>query len=117
MSSPAAVGVDDDLPAGQASVAHGATQHELTRRVDQQPVVRRVQSLVPEFREHRVDDLLADIRRQRAVEVDALRVLVGQHHCVEPHRRIALVLDRNLCLAVRPQVVQHAALADLGKPA
>ena len=44
-------------------------------------------------------------------------MLGGQHDGVQPDRGVAVVLDGDLGLAVRAQVVQHAVLADLGEPA
>ena len=55
--------------------------------------------------------------RQRVLQVDAVGVLGRQHDGVQPHRGGAVVLDGDLGLAVGPQVVQHAVLADLGQPA
>ena len=73
--------------------------------------------LVCEVAEHGVDDLLADVRGERPLEVDAVGVLGGQHDGVEPDRGEAVVLDGDLGLTVGAQVVEHAALADLGEPA
>ncbi len=69
-----------------------------------------------ELRDLRADDLLADVRREHAVEVDVRGVLGGDHDGVQPHGLVAVVLDRHLRLAVRPQVGQHAPLARLGQP-
>ncbi len=66
--------------------------------------------------QHGVDDLLPDVRGQRALEIDTCGVLGGQHHGVQPHRGGAVVLHGDLGLAVRAQVVEHAVLADLGQP-
>jgi hypothetical protein len=52
----AAVGVDDDLAAREAAVAHGATYHELAGRVDVELRLRRQQVL----RQHRQDDFFHD---------------------------------------------------------
>ena len=117
MAGPAAVGVDDDLAAGQAGVAHRAAEHELSGRVDQQAVVGGVHGVVCEVVQHGVDDLLADVRGERGLQVDAVGVLSGQHDGVEAHRRGSVVLHGDLGLAVGAQVVQHAALAHLGEPA
>src|SRR5207342_2135097 len=81
----AAVGVDDDLAAGQAGVAHRAADHELAGRVDQQPVAVRGDV---EVGEDRVDDVLLDVLVQLGVEVDALGVLGGQYDGVDAHRAV-----------------------------
>ena len=67
--------------------------------------------------EHGVEHLLADVGVQRVFQVDAVGVLGGDHHGVQPDRDVVLVLDGDLRLAVRAQVGQHAVLADLGQPA
>jgi hypothetical protein len=67
-----------------------------------------------DLRDH---DVLADVRREHRVEVDVRRVLRGDHHGVQAHGLVAVVLDRDLRLAVRAQVGQHAPLARLGQPA
>ncbi len=117
MAGPSAVGVDDDLAAGQAGVAHRAAEHELAGRVDQQPEVGGVHGVVVQVGQHGVDDLLPDVRGQGGVQVDALGVLRREHDGVQAHRRGAVVLHGDLGLAVGPQVVQHAVLAHLGQPA
>ena len=115
MPGPAAVGVDDDLAAGQAGVAHRATDHEVAGRIDQQPEVGGVQALVGQVLDDRVDDMLTDVGGQLVDQVDAFGVLGGEHHGVQPDGRGALVLDGHLGLAVRAQVAQRAVLADLGQ--
>ena len=75
-----AVGVDDDLPAGKARVAHRAADHEAPGRVDQQPVVRDVDAEPDQLRPHH---LVADVRGEHAVEVDVGRVLAGDDDRVQ----------------------------------
>ena len=106
----AAVGVDDDLAAGHAGVAHRPADDELAGRVDQQPVVlgRDVEAL-----EHAVDDVLLDVGLERGV-VDLLGVLGGEHDGVDADRAVlGVVLDGDLGLAVGSQVVERAVLAHL----
>jgi hypothetical protein len=63
----AAVGVDDDLATGQTGVAHRAADHELAGRVDQQAVAARPGNAgLGESAQHRVDDVLLDVRRRAA---------------------------------------------------
>ena len=69
MAGHAAVGVDDDLAAGQAGVAHRAADLESAGRVDEESVVARVE--VDEV-EDRVDDVPADVGGQHHVEADVL---------------------------------------------
>jgi hypothetical protein len=106
----AAVGVNDDLAAGQAGVAHRAADLEAAGRVDQQAVALGVDL---QAGEHRVDHVLLDVRREHLLEVDLGRVLGGDHHGVEPDRTVTVVFDRDLGLAVGAQIRNGAVLADL----
>jgi hypothetical protein len=112
----AAVGVDDDLAAGQAGVAHRSAEDELAGRVDQQPHVGGVEGRQVDSARHRAEHLLADVGVEQAVDVDVGGVLAGDDDGVQPHRLVAVVLDGDLRLAVRAQVREHARLADLGQP-
>src|SRR4051812_5429245 len=73
----AAVGVDDDLAAGEAGVTHGTAGDEAAGRVHEHPGVRRVEV---DAVEHRLDDLGLDVRGQQLLEVDVRGVLGGEHH-------------------------------------
>jgi hypothetical protein len=93
-----AVGVDDDLPTGQAGVAHRAAHHETAGRVDQQAVALRRDV---EAGQHRVDDVLLDVRLERGGQVRVFVMLGRQHHGVDPHRPVVrVVLDGDLGLPV-----------------
>ena len=78
MTRHAAVGVDDDLAAGQAAVAHRATDDEVAGRVD---VV--LGTFVQQFgRQGVLDDQLH--HRFLQVFLRNLRVVLGrQYHCVD----------------------------------
>ncbi|CPZ73268.1 Uncharacterised protein [Mycobacteroides abscessus] len=117
MAGPAAVGVDDDLAAGQSGVAHRPTEHELARRVDQQPVVGDVQTILVQLVEHHLDHLLADVRGQQIFEIDIRGVLRGEHDGVQPDGLVAVVLDGDLSLTVGTQVRQQPILAHLSQAA
>ena len=78
-----AVGVDDDLAAGQPGVAHGPpisnrpvglTSSRYAGGVDVQAV------------EHRVDHEVADVGGEQFLQVDVRRVLRGHDHRVQPDR-------------------------------
>jgi hypothetical protein len=109
-----AIGVDDDLAAGEARVSHRAAHDEPAGGVDQQAHVGDVDAEVADLR---ADDVLADVGREHGVQVDVGGVLGGDDHCVEPHGLVAVVLDGDLGLAVRTQVGQQAGLAGVGEPA
>ena len=107
----AAVGVDDDLPAGHTGVAVRPAHHEPPGRVDVDA------GLLVE--ERRGDDRLHDVGQHvfpDAVVADPVAVLAGHHHGIDPHRRVAVVLHRHLRLAVGPQVVDLAFAARPRQP-
>src|SRR5579862_4851894 len=108
----AAVGVDDDLAAGDAGIAMWTANDEAARRID---VDLRV--LV----HHRgwddlVDQALRQILRDLLV-ADRLAVLRRDDDGVDAHRFVAVVLDGDLGFAVGPQIVERAVAASLGKAA
>ena len=109
MAGGAAVGVDDDLAAGQAGVGVGPAQLEGSRRVGQHLVV-----VVGELRrQQRMDHVLAQVGLEQRLEVEPGLVLRGDEHGLEPDRAAVLVFEGDLRLAVGPQVRQHAGLAHL----
>ena len=71
MATHAAIGVNDDLTAGKARIAHRTTDHEATGRVDEDlgAFIGKI-----EISEYRRDDLLDDIFAQ-LLGIDILRVL------------------------------------------
>ena len=79
----AAVGVDDDLAAGEAGVAHRAADDELAGRVDEQPVALGLEAEVGDLRR---DDVLGDVGGEQADDVDVLGVLRGHDDGVEARR-------------------------------
>ena len=115
----AAVGVDDDLAAGQAGVAHRAADLEAAGRVDQQPVALGVQ--LDAVVSQRSSTGSTTCSRMSGVSRSSRSmsggVLGGDDHGVEADGLVAVVLDGDLGLAVGPQVGDGAVLADLGQPA
>jgi hypothetical protein len=109
----AAVGVDDDLAAGQAAVALRAADDEAAGRVDQVLGV-----LQPFLGQHRLDDLLDDGFDERGLHLVAVAlvgaVLGGQHHGVDAVRLAVHIAHRHLALGVGAQEGQAAVLAQLG---
>src|SRR5215469_2349919 len=107
-----AVGVNDDLATSEPGVAHRAADFEPAGGVDQQAVPGGVKV---QAGQHWLDDVLADVGRQQADQVDSGRVLGRHDHSVEAHRLITGVLDSDLGLAVGPDVRDLAAPANLGQ--
>ena len=97
----AAVGVDDDLAAGQAGVAHRAADLEAAGRVDQQPVALGVRSKLSKLG---VDDVLLDVGREQVVELMSAACWLETTTVSSRTGRSSVVLDGDLGLAVRPQV-------------
>src|SRR5439155_26810968 len=78
-----AVGVDDYLAAGQASVAHRAADLEPPGRVDQQAVAGGVEVQTGQHRRH---DEVADVGGEQFLEVDIGGGLRRDHNRVEADR-------------------------------
>ena len=118
----AAVGVDDDLAAGQAGVAHRAADHELPGRVDEDEVLVLETLLVVErVRQDRMEDVLDQVGLDQRLRVEPVAVLRRDEDALDLDRALAAVLvdlvaDRDLRLAVGPQVREHVGLAHLGEP-
>ena len=108
MRTAAAVGVDDDLAAGEAGVAHGPADHEPAGGVDEHP--RRLRAKMGG--QHRPDDSLGHLPAQ-GVDVHGRVVLGGEHHRVHGLGTIAPVPHGHLALGVRPQPGQLAVPAQL----
>jgi hypothetical protein len=113
----AAVGVDDDLPAGEPGVADRPTDHELAGRVDQQRPPQRLGVVEAGVLlvEDRDDHVLPEIGLDPLLAVDPVGVLGRDQDPNDLDRDAVAVADRDLGLAVRAQVVERAVLADLGE--
>ena len=110
MTCVAAVGVHDDLTAGEAGVALGAADHKAAGGVD---IVLGV--LVQQLGgDGGLDDLFHHVGTQ-LVHAHALAVLAGDDHGVHTHGLVLVVLHGDLALAVRAQIAHLAALAHLGQ--
>ena len=109
MGGAAAVGIHDDLPAGEAGIRRRAALDETAGRVH---VILCV--LVQHVRGdhglgHLLDHVLPDL-----LQGDIGVVLGGDDHCIHPDRAVVLViLHGDLTLAVGPHIGHLAALADL----
>ena len=66
-------------------------------------------------RQHGIDHVRGEVGAE-LVEAGSLGVLAGDHDGLDRDRPVAVVPDGDLGLAVRTQVRQLAALADLGEP-
>ena len=143
MGSLAAVGVHDDLAAGQTGVAVRASDHELAGRVDVEDDLGIEQGGDPWFddgpdsRKKNLEDILFDLVVHRLVNSilpepgnglrvahpaefggDEFVVLGGNHYGVDPHRVVGLVIfDGELGFGVRPQVRHQlrVVVADAGE--
>ena len=117
----AAVGVDDDLAAGQAGVGLGAAVQEGAGGVDEdhravQLVALGVHQAVGQqaVGDDRLDDVL-DEGGAQVVELQGGAVVRGNHQVGDGHRHVVLVLHRHLRLAVGVQAGHDALLAHLGQ--
>src|SRR5688572_22293975 len=108
----AAVGVDDDLAPGQPAIALGAAGDESAGGVDE--VLRlRVEQV---GRDDRVDDLFQDVLAD-GLDLHQAGVLGGDDDGLDARGTRAVVLDRDLALPVRAEVVEDLFLPNLAQPA
>ena len=112
MAGHAAVGVDDDLAAGQAGVADRAADDEAAGRVDEE-VLAQLRRVVEVLRQDRLDDVLPEVVRDQRLR--ALLVLRRDQELLDLDRLAVAVAHRDLRLAVRAQVVDGLGLAHLGE--
>ena len=119
MGRGAAVGVDDDLAAGQPRVAHRPADHELAGRVDVDEVTGAEAALVVEIRrQDRAQDVIDQVGLDQRLGVEAVAVLGRDQHPLDLDGALVAVLVHlvahgHLGLAVGPQVRQHVGLAHL----
>jgi hypothetical protein len=107
----AAVGVDDDLAAGQARVAHGAAHNEAAGGVHEDLGAVPIDALgVEDGLDDVLDEVGLDLRR-----VDVGLVLRGHEHLLNRDRLVVHVAHGDLRLAVRVKVRERAVLAHLGQ--
>ena len=106
MAGHAAVGVDDDLAAGEAGVADRAADHEAAGRVDEEVLLRVQLRAGRRARRGRIgcDHVLPEVGADQRVGVDAVLVLGRDQDLLDLDRAAVLVADRDLGLAVGPQV-------------
>ena len=112
MGGRAAVGVHDDLPAGQSGVAAGAAHHEAAGGVDINFRLRPQEAL----RKDGADDGLQNGLPQ-ILQGHLRGMLGGDHHGGAPIHMVLLVIGHgHLSLAVGAQPGQGAVLAHFGEP-
>ena len=109
MRGAAAVGVDNDLSACQAGVALRSADDEASGRIDIDLCLLIQQFCRHSGFDHQVDHIPADLLQLR------LRGVLGRDHDgVHAHRpSLLVILDGDLGLSVRPEVVHKPLLADL----
>ena len=118
----AAVGVDDDLPSGQARVPHRAADDEFPGRVavDEIAVVDPLR-VVQILGQDRLDHLLDQVGLEHRLAVEPVAVLRRDEDALDLDRPLAAVLvalvpDRHLRLAVGPRNGEDVGLAHLREP-
>jgi hypothetical protein len=108
MRRAAAIGVDDDLPAGEPGVAVGTADREPPRRVDEEAIRRNLPPL--ELRH-------AEIGRHHLPHLALGKIrgmLRGDHDRIDAHGPAVLVSQRHLALGIGAQAGLPAGLAVLG---
>ena len=113
MGSAAAVGIDDDLAAGETAVTLRAADDKAAGGVDEEADIALVELGGDHGQRDLADKILADLLKR-----DLRRVLGGDDDRVDAHRAVVLVvLHSDLGLAVRTEIVERAVLAHLGQTA
>ena len=115
MTCHAAVCVDDDLAPGQPTVPHGAADHEATGGIDEE-VANELALLIQVRGQHWAQHMLEQVGLDERLRVDAVAVLGGDQDLLDLHGPSVPVADRDLRLAVGPQVGNHLGLAHLREP-
>ena len=111
VTADAAVGVHDDLTAGQTGVAVRTADDETAGRVDEILGILIQQMGRNDLLYHLLDHVLANLR-----EGHLRAVLGGNNNRIHTDGLIVLViLYGNLALAVRTEIVEHTVLAYLGQ--
>ena len=109
----AAVGVDDDLAAGQSAIALRATDDKAAGGVDQVLGV-----LEPLGRQHRLDDFLNDRFDEGRLHLGAIAhlwaVLARKHHGIDAVRLAVHIAHGHLAFGIGPQKGQAAVASQLG---
>ena len=111
VTAPATVGVDNNLPARQASVTVRAAHYESAGGVD---VVGDSAGIKVGW-QFRLDDLFNDVALDFFV-ADMRCMLRGDNNGVDSHRLVAVVFDRHLTLRVGPQPVDVTLQSGVGEP-
>ena len=112
MAAHAAVGIDDDLAAGEARISHGPAHHEAARGVDVDVGVTPGDALAVQ---HGRDHMLEQVGLDDAHILDGVVVLSGDHDGRDLDGPIVLIADRHLGLAVGAQIREGAILAHGGQ--
>ena len=112
MASHTAIGVDDDLAPGEASVGVRAPELEDPGRVGEEADLADIEVAG----QQRGDDLIDQIVVQRPLEVDAGGMLGRDEHRVNRHRLAVLVDHAHLSLAVGAEVAQLSVAPNLSQP-
>ena len=106
MARHAAIGIDDDLASGQATVAVRAPDHKPAGRVNKVFGV----CVTPRCRQNRFDDFFHH-RFLQILQGDAFLVLGREHHGIDSDRLAVFIPEGQLALGVRLEPVQLAAFA------
>merc|ERR1719320_1171257 len=107
VSSPASVGINDDLPSGQTGVTHGSSDHEVAAGVDVVLGLGGNVLLGDGGQHHFLHDVLP-----QSLQGDLLRMLAGNNNGVDPggdaSSVVKVVLTGDLGLGVWPSPPQCA---------
>src|SRR5690606_27996121 len=112
VAAAAAVGVDDDLAAGEPGIAVGAADLEAAGGVHVDG-----DGGVPPLAEHGLEDALDDLALELVLPLVPALVVLGAHdQRVDAHRAVAIVLDGHLALGIGAQAGDDAIAAHARLP-
>ncbi len=111
MARHAAIGINDDLATGQASIGVRTTQLKGSSWVDENLQVIRHKC----GGDQGVDDVFNEVWFDQCLGIEAWLVLSRYEHRTKGNRLAIFVIKGHLSLAVWTQVWKHARLANLRK--
>lgn len=110
MPSYSSIRIDDDLPSGHSGIACRTADIECARRIDEE---RRL--VVQIISNNRLDDVFDDIFFDLIVG-DIFGMLRRDDDGIDPYRRMAVIFDGDLRLAVRIDPMKDPRFPDMRKP-
>src|SRR5690349_24970821 len=110
MTANAAVGIDDDFPSGESSVAMRSADDETAGRIDMEFGLR----IHHPGRDDRINNVFFDISAE-LIGAHIIAMLRGDDHGVDAAGLSIHVFNADLAFSVRPEIGQFAGAARLAE--